>query len=89
MRHAVVIERAKGNYSAYAPDLPGWVATGETMEEVEVGMREAISFHLDGLREDGLPIPAASIQVNISTALEPVFRIRSARTRRRSRRIRR
>jgi len=63
MRYAVVIERAASNYSAYVPDLPGCVATGATMEEVEAGIREAIAFHLDGLREDGLPVPQPSSQV--------------------------
>jgi predicted RNase H-like HicB family nuclease len=57
MRYAIVIEKADGNYSAYVPDLPGCVATGLTLEEVEEQMREAIAFHLEGLREDGLPIP--------------------------------
>jgi predicted RNase H-like HicB family nuclease len=58
MRYAIVIEKAEGNYSAYVPDLPGCVATGTTVEEVESEMREAIAFHVEGLREDGLPIPA-------------------------------
>jgi predicted RNase H-like HicB family nuclease len=58
MRYAIVIEKAAGNYSAYVPDLPGCVATGVTVEEVETQIREAIAFHLDGLREDGLPVPA-------------------------------
>ena len=57
MRYAVVIEKADGNYSAYVPDLPGCVATGDTLQEVNANIREAIRFHLDGLREDGLPIP--------------------------------
>ena len=57
MRYAVVIEKADGNYSAYVPDLPGCVATGQTPEEVNTNIRDAIRFHLDGLREDGLPIP--------------------------------
>ena len=60
MRYAIVIERANGNFSAYVPDLPGCVATGETEEEAEVHIREAIAFHLDGLREDGEPIPQPS-----------------------------
>jgi predicted RNase H-like HicB family nuclease len=60
MRYAVVIERANGNYSAYVPDLPGCVTTGTTVEEVERNIREAVAFHLDGLREDGLPIPVPS-----------------------------
>jgi predicted RNase H-like HicB family nuclease len=63
MRYAVVIEKAAGNYSAYVPDLPGCVATGDTIEEVETEIREAIEFHLDGLREDGLPIPPAVSRV--------------------------
>lgn len=60
MRYAIVIEKANGNYSAYAPDLPGCISTGDTVEAVEHNMREAIQFHLDGLREDGLPIPEPS-----------------------------
>ncbi len=60
MGYAVVIEKATGNYSAYVPDLPGCVATGATPEEAEVEIRSAIRFHLDGLREDGLPIPEPS-----------------------------
>jgi predicted RNase H-like HicB family nuclease len=63
MRYAVVIEKAEGNYSAYVPDLPGCVATGSTVEEAEAQIREAIEFHLEGLREDGLPIPAPSSRV--------------------------
>ncbi len=63
MRYAVVIENAGANYSAYVPDLPGCVATGTTLAEAEAAIREAIAFHLDGLREDGLPIPAASSRV--------------------------
>ena len=63
MRYAVVIEKAEGNYSAYVPDLPGCIATGATVAEVEAEIREAIEFHLDGMREDGLPIPAPSSQV--------------------------
>jgi predicted RNase H-like HicB family nuclease len=60
MRYAVVIEKAENNYSAYVPDLPGCVATGTTVEEVERDIKEAIRFHLEGLREDGLPIPQPS-----------------------------
>ena len=56
MRYAIVIEKAEGNFSAYVPDLPGCVATGATVEEVESQMREAIEFHLNGMREDGTPI---------------------------------
>ena len=57
MRYAVVIEKAQGNFSAYVPDLPGCVATGATISEVKSQVREAIEFHLDGMREDGIPIP--------------------------------
>jgi predicted RNase H-like HicB family nuclease len=56
-RYAVVIEKAPGNFSAYVPDLPGCVATGQTVEEVEREIREAIEFHLEGLRDAGEPIP--------------------------------
>ncbi len=52
-----MIEKAEDNYSAYAPDLPGCIATGATLEEAECEIREAIIFHLEGLREDGLPLP--------------------------------
>lgn len=63
MRYAVVIESAGSNYSAYVPDLPGCVATGTSLAEAEAAVREAIAFHLDGLREDGLPIPTPSSKV--------------------------
>ena len=56
-RFLVVIEKADGNYSAYSPDLPGCVATGETSKEVERNMHEAIQMHVQGLVEDNLPIP--------------------------------
>ena len=57
MRYAVVIEKAEANYSAYVPDLPGCVATAATVEAAEEEIREAIRFHIDGLKEDGLPVP--------------------------------
>jgi predicted RNase H-like HicB family nuclease len=63
MRYAIVIEKAEGNYSAYVPDLPGCVATGATVAEAEAEIREAISFHLEGMREDGLAIPVPQSQV--------------------------
>ena len=63
MRYAVVIEKAQGNFSAYVPDLPGCVATGATISEVESQVRGAIEFHLDGMREDGIPIPPAVSRV--------------------------
>lgn len=60
MRHAVVIEKAEGSYSAYVPDLPGCVATADSVAAVETEIRDAIRFHIDGLKEDGLPVPAAT-----------------------------
>ena len=60
MRFAIVIEQTEGNYSAYVPDLPGCVATGDTVQAVEAEIRDAIRFHIDGLKADGLPIPAAT-----------------------------
>ena len=63
MKYAIVIEKAENNYSAYVPDLPGCIATGATVEEVEWQIREAIEFHLDGMREDGEPIPRPSSHV--------------------------
>jgi len=57
MKYAVIIEAGERNYSAYVPDLPGCIATGKTLDEVKQLMREAIAFHIEGLKEDGLPIP--------------------------------
>ncbi|MBR0751387.1 type II toxin-antitoxin system HicB family antitoxin [Bradyrhizobium jicamae] len=57
MRYAVVIEKAEGNYSAYVPDLPGCVATGDSVATVESEIREAIRFHIEGLQADGLVVP--------------------------------
>ena len=57
MRYGIVIEKGKSSYGAYVPDLPGCVAVGETQEEVETLIREAIQFHIEGLREEGLPVP--------------------------------
>jgi len=64
MKYAVVIENSGANFSAYVPDLPGCVATGATVEETEQNIREAIEFHLDGMREDGTPIPPPSSRVD-------------------------
>jgi predicted RNase H-like HicB family nuclease len=57
VKYAVVIEHTPNNFAAYVPDLPGCVATGATRAEIEHNIREAIAFHLEGLQEDGLPIP--------------------------------
>lgn len=59
-RYAIVIEKAESNFAAYVPDLPGCVATGTTVGETESLLREAIALHLEGLREDGLPVPEPS-----------------------------
>ncbi|MDP8248795.1 MAG: type II toxin-antitoxin system HicB family antitoxin [Candidatus Tritonobacter lacicola] len=58
-RYLIVIEETETGYSAYSPDLDGCVATGATKEEVEKRMREAIEFHLDGLKTEGLPVPSS------------------------------
>lgn len=57
MRYAIVLEKTNTNYSAYVPDLPGCIATGLTVEEAENEIKAAISFHIEGLIEDGLEIP--------------------------------
>lgn len=57
MKYLVVVEKAERNYSAYVPDFPGCVATGTTVEETQRNIREAIAMHIEGLREDGLPVP--------------------------------
>ena len=56
-RFLIVIEKCESNHSAYSPDLPGCVATGATREEAEKNMHEAIKMHVNGLIEDGLPVP--------------------------------
>lgn len=64
MKYAIVIEESETGYGAYVPDLPGCVAVGETLAETEQLIREAIEFHLEGLREDGIqpPVPTALAQ---------------------------
>lgn len=64
MKYAIVIEKAHSNYSAYVPDLPGCVATGQTVSETELNIREAIGLHLKGMKEDGQPIPKPSSAVD-------------------------
>jgi predicted RNase H-like HicB family nuclease len=63
MRYAIVIEKSESNFSAYVPDLPGCIATGSTVAEVEFEIREAIAFHLEGMREDGISPPMPQSQV--------------------------
>ena len=64
MRYAIVIEKAESNYSAYVPDLPGCVATGASLEEAAAEIREAIEFHLEEMRKDGVPIPTPQSKVD-------------------------
>jgi predicted RNase H-like HicB family nuclease len=71
MRYAVVIEKGERNYSAYVPDLPGCVSVGDTLEEATAEIREAIEFHLEGMREDGLPIPMPSSRAEYVEVDEP------------------
>jgi predicted RNase H-like HicB family nuclease len=63
MRYAIVIEKTLANYAAYVPDLPGCVATGTTLEETETLIREAMTFHIEGLQTDGRPVPPSNSQV--------------------------
>ena len=63
MQYAIVIEKAESNFCAYVPDLPGCVATGGSVEEVGAEIRDAIVFHVEGLRKDGLPVPPGASQV--------------------------
>jgi len=60
-KYLIVIERTDSGYSAYSPDLSGCVSTGKTREETERNMREAIEFHVDGLREEGYPVPESQV----------------------------
>jgi predicted RNase H-like HicB family nuclease len=63
MKYAIVIEKLDSGYSAYVPDLPGCVATADSLEEIKQLMQEGIEFHLEGMREDGDPIPEPTTQV--------------------------
>ena len=65
MCYAIVIEKGERNYSAYVPDLPGCVATGATLDEVKSKIRDAIEFHLEGMREDGEAIPLPTSRVDV------------------------
>lgn len=62
MRYMVVIERGETSWGAHVPDLPGCIAVGETREEALRLIREAIEFHIDGLKQDGLPVPTPNSQ---------------------------
>ncbi len=63
MRYAVIVEEGENSFGAYVPDLPGCVAVGETKEEVLNLIQEAVEFHIEGLREDGQPIPEPSSSI--------------------------
>ena len=70
-RYAVVIEKAPSNYSAHVPDLPGCIATGYTLEETEQQIREAIEFHIEGLRDGGVPVPeSTSVAISVDVEAE-------------------
>ena len=56
-RYLIILEKTKTGYSSFSPDLPGCGSTGRTREEVEANMREAVQFHIDGLKQEGLEIP--------------------------------
>lgn len=56
-KYLVIYEKTSNNYSAYSPDIPGCIATGTTRKEVEQNIKEAIHFHIDGLKEEGQPFP--------------------------------
>lgn len=71
MKYAVIIEKTANNYSAYAPDVPGCGAVGDTEEEVLRELKEALEFHFRGLKEDGLPIPEPQSLVNFIDAEIP------------------
>lgn len=64
VRYAIVSEQARGNFSAYVPDLPGCVTTGTSVAEVEQAMRDAIALHLEGMKQDGVRIPPPTSRVN-------------------------
>jgi predicted RNase H-like HicB family nuclease len=61
-RYLIIIEPTSTGFSAYSPDLPGCVSTGTSREDVQQNMREAIEFHIEGLREEGQPVPLPSVE---------------------------
>ena len=75
MRYLVFIERGPESWGAYVPDLPGCVTVGESREEVVAGIREAIALHLEGMLEDGDPIPlpvSDALKVEVAVDARPV-----------------
>jgi predicted RNase H-like HicB family nuclease len=70
-KYAVVVEEGPNNYSAHVPDLPGCISTGKTLDEIKANIREAIELHLEGMMEDGLPIPEpTSVAIEIDLPAE-------------------
>ena len=71
MEYVVIFEEGENSYSAYVPDLPGCIAAGDTIEEVQTLIAEAIEFHIEGLREDGdvVPSPSSNIPVPIDPGM--------------------
>jgi predicted RNase H-like HicB family nuclease len=67
-QYVIVIDDAGSNFSAHAPDVPGCIATGRTVDEVVENMREALAFHFEGLRGEGLPIPAPATRAAVVDA---------------------
>jgi len=67
MKYSIVIEKAGNNFSAYSPDVPGCVATGLNINEVKENLKNALEFHLKGLKEDGLPVPESESEVDYLT----------------------
>jgi predicted RNase H-like HicB family nuclease len=71
-KYVVVIENGPNNCSAYMPDLPGCVTTGRTIEEIKTNIREAIELHLEGLMEDGAPVPGLrSVAIEVELPVQP------------------
>jgi predicted RNase H-like HicB family nuclease len=68
MRYAIVIENSGTNYSAYVPDLPGCIATGNTLDEIKTEIAKAIRFHIEGMMEDGFDVPAPTSRVEYIAA---------------------
>jgi predicted RNase H-like HicB family nuclease len=62
MKYLIVVEKSETGYSAYSPDIPGCVSTGATLAETEKNMKEAIEFHLEGLKAEGYPVPVPATQ---------------------------
>ncbi len=60
MKYLIIIEKSETGYSAYSPDLPGCISTGTTPEETEANMKEAINFHIEGLKKEGQSVPEPS-----------------------------